>query len=203
MSKLIRAAAIAGTIGPLVFGLSVAGLSVVQYDFMRGLGWHPISAPTFDWPSGLALGPYGLLMTLAFIAGGFGMALLALGVGRGLKAGALGGAATILLVVAGLAMAGLASPTDPTLTTQVATLPGRIHDSAYVVLGVSLFTSMLLFGAAFRRDPAWRSLSTYSWLTLAFAAPAFLLKGIAFYLFLAAILVWVEVLANQLRKVGR
>ncbi len=202
MSKLIRAAAIAGTIGPLAFGLSVAGLSVVQYDFMLGLGWHPISAPTFDWPSGLALGPYGLLMTLAFIAGGFGMALLALGVGRGLKAGALGGAATILLVVAGLAMAGLASPTDPTLTTRVATLPGRIHDSAYFVLGVSLFTAMLLFGAAFRRDPAWRLLSTYSWLTLAFAAPAFLLKGIAFYLFLAAILVWVEVLANRLRRIG-
>ena len=78
MSGLIRAAAGAGTVGPLAFGLTVAGLSVAEYDFMRGLGWNPITAPTFDWPSGLALGPFGLLMTHAFFVGGVGLAVLPL-----------------------------------------------------------------------------------------------------------------------------
>lgn len=65
--------------------------------------------------SGLALGPYGLLMTLAFVVGGAGLALLALGLGRSVRAGWVGRIAAALLVLAGLAMAGLASPTDPTL----------------------------------------------------------------------------------------
>lgn len=202
MSRLIRTAVVAGTVGPLAFGLTVAGLSVAEYDFMRGLGWHPISAPTFDWPSGLALGPYGLLMTLAFVVGGAGLALLALGVGRSLRAGAVGGIAVALLVVAGVAMAALASPTDPTLTTRVATMTGRIHDLSYVALGLSLFPAILLFAVAFRRDPAWRPLSIWTWLTLALAAPTFILKGPAFYVFLAAVLVWVEAVAATLRRVG-
>lgn len=202
MSRLIRTAVVAGTVGPLAFGLTVAGLSVAEYDFMRGLGWHPISAPTFDWPSGLALGPYGLVMTLAFVVGGAGLALLALGVGRSLRAGAVGGIAVALLVVAGVAMAALASPTDPTLTTRVATVTGRIHDLSYVALGLSLFPAILLFAVAFRRDPAWRPLSIWTWLTLALAAPAFILKGPAFYVFLVAVLVWVEAVAATLRRVG-
>lgn len=202
MKSLIRAAALAGTAGPLIFGLVVAGLSVVDYDFMRGLGWHPIAAPTFDWPSGLALGPHGALMTLAFALGGAGLALLALGAWAALRAGWPGMAASGLLFVAGLAMMALASPTDPTLTTRVATLPGRIHDLAFVALGVSLFPAMVLFGLAFRRDPAWRPLSPYTWATVALAAPAFALKGAAFYLFLAAVLIWVEVVAGRLRRVG-
>jgi hypothetical protein len=202
MSRLIRAAVVAGTVGPLAFGLTVAGLSVVQYDFMRGLGWNPITAPTFDWPSGLALGPYGLLMTLAFVVGGAGLALLALGVGRALRAGSMGRVAAALLVLAGVAMAALASPTDPTLTTRVATLTGRIHDLSFVGLGLSLFPAILLFAVAFRRDPAWRPLSMWTWLTLALAAPAFILKGPAFYVFLIAVLAWVEVVASRLRRVS-
>ncbi|MEO6061361.1 MAG: DUF998 domain-containing protein [Thermoflexales bacterium] len=203
MNRLIRAAVVAGTVGPLAFGLIVAGLSVAQYDFMRGLGWHPVAAPTFDWPSGLALGPYGPLMTLAFVVGGAGLALLALGVGQSLRAGSVGRVAAALLVFAGVAMAGLASPTDPTLTTRVATLPGRIHDLSYIALGLSLFPAILLFAVAFRRDPVWRPLSIWTWLTLALAAPAFALKGIAFYFFLAAVVIWVEVLAYRLRMLGR
>lgn len=202
MNGLIRAAAVAGTVGPLAFGLTVAGLSVAEYDFMRGLGWNPITAPTFDWPSGLALGPYGLLMTLAFVVGGAGLALLALGVGRALRAGSMGRVAAALLVLAGVAMAALASPTDPTLTTRVATLTGRIHDLSFVGLGLSLFPAILLFAVAFRRDPAWRPLSMWTWLTLALAAPAFILKGPAFYVFLIAVLAWVEVVASRLRRVS-
>ena len=56
-------------IGPLLFALVVVTLTLLQYDFLRGLGWDPINAPTFDWPSGLALGPYGIVMTLTGASG--------------------------------------------------------------------------------------------------------------------------------------
>ena len=95
-------------------------------------------------------------------------------------------------------MIGLASTTDPTIRTTPATLHGRIHDGCFVALGTTLFPSMLLFGWTFRRVPAWRSLSTYTWLTAAAAVPTFALKGAAFYLFLAGVLAWTLIVARRL-----
>ena len=53
---MIKLAARAGLIGPFLFGGVVTTLTILKYDFLRSLGWDPIYAPTFDWPSGLALG---------------------------------------------------------------------------------------------------------------------------------------------------
>jgi hypothetical protein len=71
--------------GPIIFAIVLIVLTIVQYDFMRGLGWHPINDPTFDWPSGLALGPYGIVMTATFIISGLLIALLALRLKADLK----------------------------------------------------------------------------------------------------------------------
>ena len=46
-------------LGSVLFAAVLTALTIIQYDFMRGLGWHPINDPTFDWPGGLALGKYG------------------------------------------------------------------------------------------------------------------------------------------------
>lgn len=54
-----RNAALAGMIGPVMFVVIVIVLTVAQYGFMRGLGWHPTGSSGVPWPSGLALGPYG------------------------------------------------------------------------------------------------------------------------------------------------
>lgn len=70
--RAIHVAALAGMAGPLLLGGTIAALTWLQRDFMRGLGWNPISAPTLDWPSGLALGPYGNVMEAAFIGSGGG-----------------------------------------------------------------------------------------------------------------------------------
>jgi hypothetical protein len=76
---MIKLAARAGMLGPALFGLVLTTLTILKYDFLLSLGWHPINDPTFDWPSGLALGAYGWIMTLTFIFSGLMMILFASG----------------------------------------------------------------------------------------------------------------------------
>jgi hypothetical protein len=59
-------AAVAGTIGPVLFATVIFALSVLEYDFMLGIGWRPVADPAGAWPSGLALGPYGLAQVANF-----------------------------------------------------------------------------------------------------------------------------------------
>lgn len=196
-------------IGPISFALALGVLSLLEYDFMRSLGWHPLNAPTLDWPSGLALGPLGGWMTAAWILAGvmtclFACALyLTLDEIRSAKVGAA------MLFCSGLALMGLAFQTDPTLRSTPATWHGQLHDLSYVLLGLSLAPAMMLLGAAFRQAATrstfsgWQYLGEITWLTLALAIPAYILKGIAFYCFLFAILTWVEITAARLYQWGK
>jgi hypothetical protein len=201
MNLLTRLAIQAGTFGPPLFGLILWTLTIIQYEFLRGLGWDPVTAPTFDWPSGLALGRFGWIMTGAFAANGLLMGAFALGLGPCLPNGRASRLGTALMLLAGLAMCGLAFTTDPTIRSTPATWHGRIHDASFAALGLTLFPSMLAFGFAFLQSPAWRSLGAYTFLTAALAIPTFALKGIAFYVFLAAILAWMVVTARRLARV--
>jgi hypothetical protein len=185
-------------LGPILFALVLITLTIVQYDFMRGLGWHPLNDPTFDWPSGLALGPFGIVMTATFIISGLLIAILALRLKADLKAAATSQAASALLVLSGLALASLAFTTDPTIRSTPATWHGRIHDLSFVLLGLTLFPSMITLGFAFRQNESWKRFSLYTWLTVALVIPSFILKGAAFYIFLFAILCWIEALAWKL-----
>ncbi len=186
-------------LGPILFAGVLVSLSILEYDFMRGLGWHPINDPTFDWPSGLALGNYGFVMTATFIISGLLITALALRLKADLKPAATSQTGSTLLALSGLALACLAFTTDPTLRTTPATWHGILHDLSFVLLGLTLFPSMIVLGFAFRADENWRNLSLYTWLTLAFAIPAFILKGAAFYIFLFAILIWCEVIALRVK----
>ena len=195
-SRLIRLGALIGMIGPLLFALVIAGLTVVQADFMRSLGWDPFG-PVIDWPSGLALGPYGWLMTAAFFLSGSAMIFFAYGLRLALKEKL----ATTLMMLAGFAMMGLIFTTDPTLGSTSRTWHGLLHDGFFVLLGLTLMPSMLVLGFVFRQKEQWKDLSIYTWCTVALAVPTFWLKGVAFYVFLLAILVWDEVIALRLRLI--
>jgi len=195
-SRLIRLGALIGMIGPLLFALVIAGLTVVQADFMRSLGWDPFG-PVIDWPSGLALGPYGWLMTAAFFLSGSAMIFFAYGLRLALKEKL----ATTLMMLAGFAMIGLIFTTDPTLGSTSRTWHGLLHDGFFVLLGLTLMPSMLVLGFVFRQKEQWKDLSIYTWSTVALAVPTFWLKGVAFYVFLLAILVWDEVIALRLRLI--
>jgi uncharacterized protein DUF998 len=194
-SGLIKLTVLSGMIGPALFAVMVTGLTFAEADFMRSIGWDPFGN-VLDWPSGLALGPYGWLMTITFFICGAMMALFA----YGLKLVLQEKFATILLMLAGLAMMGLIFTTDPTIRSYPKTWHGILHDSFFAVLGIMLMSGMLLLGRVFQRKEHWKSLSIYTWGTLALVIPTFWLKGPWFYLFLAAILTWSEVVAFRLRS---
>lgn len=196
---MIKLAARAGILGPALFGFVLITLTILKYDFLLTLGWHPINDPTFDWPSGLALGAYGWIMTLTFILSGLMMTIFASGLRLSLPRSRVTLLSSFALALAGLALAGLAFTTDPTLRSTPATWHGRLHDLSFVLLGITLMPAMILLGFAFRHSGQWRSLSNYTWGTALLAVPTFSLKGAAFYIFLLAVLIWCEVLAIRLR----
>lgn len=186
-------------VGPIVFGGVIVGLTIAQYEFMRGLRWHPLTAPTTDWPSGLALGPYGLVMNAAFVLSGGLLAFFALGLRRALQRSAASRAGTLLLLFAGGAMALLALNVDPTYRDTPATWNGIAHDLAYGLLGVTFLPALLLLAAHFRREPRWRGHALPTLLTVLLVAPAFVFKGLMFYVFLVGALGWIEATAIRLR----
>lgn len=187
-------------LGPILFASVLTILTFVKYHFLISLGWHPMNDPTFDWPSGLALGKLGWIMTATFIMSGCLMTLFGYRLFLDLKVGTASRLGTFLFACAGIALAMLAFTTDPTIRDTPATWHGRLHDLSFVLLGITLFPAMIVLGFAFHNDEKWKSLSLYTWLTLSFAAPAFALKGVAFYIFLFMILVWNEVAAIRLSK---
>jgi hypothetical protein len=199
---MIKLAARAGIIGPALFGFILVTLTILKYDFLLSLGWHPLNAPTFDWPSGLALGDNGWIMTLTFILSGFMLTIFASGLRLSLPRSRVTLIASFVLSLAGIALASLAFTTDPTLRTTPVTWHGRLHDLSFVLLGITLMPAMILLGFAFRHSLQWRSLSSYTWGTALLAVPTFSLKGAAFYIFLLAVLIWCEVLAVRLESFG-
>ncbi len=194
-SRLIKLAALVGMVAPIMFAVIVIGLTIAEANFMRSIGWDPFGN-VLDWPSGLAMGPYGWLMTINFFVCGAMMAFFA----YGLKLALREKLATTLMMLAGFAMMGLIFTTDPTHRSYPKTWHGFLHDSFFAALGVALMLGMLLLGRVFQKKDRWKNLSIYTWVTLALVIPTFWLKGMAFYVFLLAILIWTEVLAFRLRS---
>lgn len=197
-SPIAKLAGISSLIAAPLFATILILLTFAESDFMRTLGWDPLRAPSFDWPSGLSLGPFGSWMTAAFLVGGGATVFFAQGLRRALN-DRLGPG---LLSLAGVGLAGLAFATDPTRRATAATWHGRLHDLSFVVLSLTLIPAMVLLGRAFRRLPAWRGLALYTWASAALAVPAIVLRGATFYLFLLAVLAWYEVVAWRLTTTG-
>jgi hypothetical protein len=195
----IRIAACAGIIGPVLLGSVITILTIVERDFMTSIGWK-LRVP-LDWPSGLALGPYGWIMTLTFAVSGILIIIFAAGFRFSLPSGRLAAISIWLLVLAGVGMIGLISPTDKTIRTTPKTWHGILHDSSFVVIGLTLMPAMILLGFVFWKGERWKNLAVYTWITVALTIPTFWMKGFAFYFFLLAILIWCEVMAFRLLRI--
>lgn len=192
----IRLAALGGILGPLLLGSVIALLTVLEREFMASIGWT-LRSP-LDWPSGLALGPYGWILTGAFLLGGLLMIFFAFGLRLRLPRIRLAAISIWLLALSGLGLIGLVSPTDKTMDRPLRTWHGILHDASFVVIGLTLMPAMVLLGFVFRKDERWKNLAVYTWITVALAVPTFWMKGFAFYIFLLAILLWCEVIAVRL-----
>ena len=192
-------AALAGITAPAVFGLGIVVLTVAQYDFMTGLGWRPFDDSSgVPWPSGLALGPYGWLQVLNFVLFGVLLIFFALGLHRGVSGGSKIGPA--LLAAAGFAMVLAGFETDPDISDGPQTWHGLIHGLAYLLFVFSLLPVFFVLWRRLKRDPHWRGYDLFTLITGILYVVLFFVPGaVAFYLFLALVLVWIEVMALRLR----
>lgn len=187
-------------IGPVLFCVVLFSLTVLQYDFMLGIGWRPIRDPASAWPSGLALGPYGWAQNANFGLSGALLAAFALGLRRG--TGERSRAGTSLLFVAGAAMALMAFETDPIQRTGPRTLHGWVHDAAFVIFVLVLVLALFLLWRGMRDDPLWRGHARYTLATGLCATLLLFLPGVAYYLFLIVVLVWIELTAMRLWRLS-
>ena len=196
-----RRAALAGMAGPALFASGLTALTALQYGFMvNKIGWQPIRDPAGAWPSGLSLGPYGWAQDLNFALSGLLLANFAAGLGRGMGSGPKAGPA--LLSVAGLSMALMDFETDPIDRTGPRTLHGWVHDAAFVVFVLSLLLALFFLWRGMRKDPFWRGHARYTLTTTILAAACLALPGVAYYLFLVAVLVWFETTALRLYRLS-
>ena len=139
---IITMAAVAGMIGPLLFGTVLLALSALKYDFMLGIGWRPVMDPAGAWPGGLALGPYGVVQVANFVASGLLLAFFAIGLHLGATSGRGSPLGPALLFAAGTAMALMGFETDPIRRIGPRSSHGLIHDTAFVVFVVAFLAAL-------------------------------------------------------------
>lgn len=158
-----KISAAAGIIAPLLLGTAIAVLTIVEFPFMRSLGWDPLTHPTFDWPSGLALSPFGWIMTVTFLVCGALLSVFAWGLRAVLqdRAGQIG---TILLTWSGVALMCLVFTTDRAISPVPVTRHGRLHDLAFMSLGLMIIPAMITLALSFRAADNWKRPSSLTWL---------------------------------------
>jgi hypothetical protein len=195
---IITAAAIAGMMGPALFGSVLLTLSALEYDFMLGIGWRPVADPAGAWPSALALGPFGLVQVANFVVSGLLLAFFALGLHLGTTNGHGSPLGPALLFVAGTAMTLMGFETDPIRRVEPRSLHGLIHDAAYVIFVLAFLAALFSLWRRFEADPSWRGHARYTLATGILAVLLLLLPGVAYYLFIVALLAWIEVSAIRL-----
>jgi uncharacterized membrane protein YidH (DUF202 family) len=195
---IVRAASLAGMLGPVLFVLVLVVLTALQYEFMLGIGWRPLADPADAWPSGLALGPYGPLLDATFVASGLLLMIFATGLHhraegrRGLETG------PALLFVAGTAMALMSFETDPIHRVGPRSLHGLVHDAAFVLFVVAMLAAIFSLWRRFSRELQWRGHARYTLATGILAVLLLLLPSVAYYLFVVTLLVWIIVTARRL-----
>jgi uncharacterized membrane protein YidH (DUF202 family) len=197
----VRVAAVAGVVGPVLFTAALLALTVLQYDFMLGIGWRPFRDPAGAWPSGLALGPYGWVQTLSFVISGTLLALFAAGLHFGTTDGRGSWIGPALLLTAGVAMALMGFETDPIRRTGPRTPHGLVHDLAFVLFVLALLSAFYFLWRRFKEDILWRGHARFTLVTGLLAAVLLLLPSVAYYLFLLVVLVWFEVTALRLWRI--
>jgi uncharacterized membrane protein YidH (DUF202 family) len=199
---IIMAAALAGMIGPILLGTVLIALSALEYDFMLGIGWHPLTDPAGAWPSGLALGHYGPVQVANFVVSGLLLAFFSLGLYFGARDGYGSPLGPAFLFVAGVALALMGLETDPMRRVGPRSLHGFIHDAAFVIFVLAFLAALFSLWRRFEAEPRWRGHARYTLATEILAVLLLLLPGVAYYLFIVTLLAWIEVTAIRLWRLS-
>lgn len=201
-----RALALAGVVAPILFATVVAFLSAVEYGVARDLGWHPIRRTAAGWPSILALGGLGWLLTATLASCGLLGVAFAVGLYRGTRRNVWTTLGTAALAVLAVAVGLEAFTTDPPGSLARPTWHGEIHDAAYPLVVVSALAAPVFLGLGLARDPDWRPYAAYSLVTAVVLLATLALQversyaQLLEYPFFAALLLWLELLALRLLR---
>ncbi|MCI4371452.1 MAG: DUF998 domain-containing protein, partial [Thermoplasmata archaeon] len=187
-----------GLVGTTFFVLAVVALHFLRPDYN----------PAARFISEFAVGPYGLLMTIAFFALGLAAVATAFGIHKTLSPSWTGRIGTALLGVfaLGVFLAGI-FPTDvqggPMTTT------GAIHVGVSLVSFVTVIVGMFVNARAFARDPRWKSYARVSAILGVATVVAFIgllasfgsaWVGAGQRIFVGVFLIWLLLTAARLRS---
>jgi ABC-type sugar transport system permease subunit len=146
-----RRLALAGSIGPVLFVVTVIVITVLEWDFLHRLGWHLVEDSSIVYPSATAMGPYGWLHTVNSLQ--VGLSIIATAIGLSRTTGARVGAGFVFL--GGLGMVLSMFTTDGT-SDQPTTWHGVIHDLAYLLLLFSTLLGAVVLAVQLRNQARWR-----------------------------------------------
>lgn len=160
-----------------------------------------------DFISELAIGRYGFVQTLAFVAFGTGALALAAGLRRSTKGswGSLAGSILVGLFGLGVLL-DAAFPIDP--GGQMTTAAGTVHLMAALVAFVCMVLAMFVFSRTFKQSARWRSLRSVSLVLALMALAAFFLPsngewaGLFQRIFVGVVISWMVIVAIRLRSMG-
>ena len=204
-AKRVAQLSMIAMVGIAYFVAAVAVLHILRPDY----------DPTQRVMSNYAVGPYGFLMIIAFLALAVSKFALALALYRGMTPASRSRTGIILLGIAGLGVLLAAIfPTDVTPDDSPVTSVGVIHILVSVIGFLCLLAAMFLLSRRFKKDERWQSFSRPS-LALALAALAAFIAfmviqatatpvgGIAQRIFVALYLLWLFLTAIRLRAIAK
>jgi Protein of unknown function (DUF998) len=193
--------------GPL-FLVVIAVLTLVELDFMHGLGWGFTRDHKVPWPSGLALGSYGAIQIANFVLAGTLLALFVRGFRRELPASRSGRIAVALLatIAVGIAVSGFPTDRATAAGDSPNTWHGYLHVIGFVVVVLSSLLAPIATAFALRRNPNWRGFPALSiavvLLELVFFLPLDFLGDPAFVGYLVVLFGWFAALGVRFRTLS-
>jgi hypothetical protein len=193
--------------GPLFLSV-VAVLTLLELDFMHGLGWGFVSDDQVPWPSGLVLGDYGAVQVANFAVAGALLASFAWGFRRELPTTRLGRVAGLLPLVIAVGLVVSAFPTDrATVATESPnTWHGWLHVLGFVTIALTSLVAPIVVALALRGNARWRGFPALSVAVVVLEAilffPLDFLGDPAFVGFMVVLFGWFAALGARLRRLA-
>jgi hypothetical membrane protein len=168
---------------------------------------RPERALGTTWISGYAVGPYGWVMTTAWLAASCGCLMLVLGLARTGPRSRAARLGTLLLAILSMGLLITAIfPPGPTLS-------GEVHSMTFLVNALCILLASVLLSVGFGSDPRWHAFRRTAATLAALLVFAFVLQfltayfevryGLANRFFAAVLVAWLLAISIKLRASAR